>query len=251
MTLRLHSVGRRAIQNLAVKCENVDMKCGWVGTVGTLEEHVAKCKFGLVPCKFKGLGCDAQLKKNDLAAHEENDKLHLHMAIETIARLNEEKAKVILKTGELFTFKMNNYERRKKSGDTFRSSSFYTSCNGYNSLIAVFFLDKQIGIGFKVLEGDVDNKLRWPFVGEVKVTLLNQLENANHYGDVLSVSAKEQVVANNNKCAVPTLRFTPYSSLGYDQLNNIQYLKDNTLYFTVSVEVADHKPWLECTTDKK
>ena len=167
--------------------------------------------------------------------------------LKTVARLNEVK----LKTRESFTFKMDNYERRKNSGDTFRSPSFYTSCNGYKSLIAVFFGDKHIHIGFKVLEGDNDDKLSWPFVGEVKFTLLNQLENANHYGDVLSVSAEEQVIANNNKCAVPTLQFTSYSSLGYDQLNNIQYLKDDTLYFTVSVEEADHKPWLECTTDKK
>ena len=109
MTLRLHSIGKRAIQNLPVKCENVDKKCDWVGTVGTLEEHAAECKFGLVPCKFKGLGCDAELTRNDMAAHEENDKLHLHMAIETFARLNEEKAKVVLKNGASFTFKMDNY----------------------------------------------------------------------------------------------------------------------------------------------
>ncbi len=26
-----------------------------------------------------------------------------------------------------------------------------------------------------------------------------------------------------------------------------EYLKDDTLYFRISVKVSDHKPWLECT----
>ena len=111
------------------------------------------------------------------------------------------------------------------------------------------FWEKHIGIGFKVLEGDNDDKLSWPFVGKVIVTLLNQLENVNHYGGVLSVSAEERVIANNNKCTVPTRQFIPYSSLGYDPLNKTQYLKDDTLFFRVLVVAADHKPWLECTTD--
>ena len=31
-------------------CNNVECGCGWEGTVGTLEDHVTKCGFTLVPC---------------------------------------------------------------------------------------------------------------------------------------------------------------------------------------------------------
>ena len=40
--------GKRVIQALGVKCRNVDQACKWVGTVGTLEAHVATCEFALV-----------------------------------------------------------------------------------------------------------------------------------------------------------------------------------------------------------
>ena len=37
-----------------------------------------------MPCKYRGIGCDTELKREDMAAHEQDDKLHLHMALETI-----------------------------------------------------------------------------------------------------------------------------------------------------------------------
>ena len=40
--------------------------------------------------------------------------------------------------------------------------------------------------------------------------------------------------------------FIPHSALGHDPVKNTQYLKDDTLYFRVFVEVVDHKPWLQC-----
>jgi hypothetical protein len=42
--------GKREIMALAVKCKNAGQGCGWRGTVGTSEKHVATCEFALVPC---------------------------------------------------------------------------------------------------------------------------------------------------------------------------------------------------------
>ena len=161
-----------------MKYDNVERGCTWVGTVGTLEEHVATCKFTLLPCpkeckddsdkvkqfmrkdldkhleedcpnrdysckhcgekgtyasitnihdqiclkkpvpcpngcsvivqrqhvsehvateceltviayKYKRLGCDRELKRKDTAAHEEDDKLHLRMAMDTTVKLEK------------------------------------------------------------------------------------------------------------------------------------------------------------------
>ncbi len=41
--------------------------------------------------------------------------------------------------------------------------------------------------------------------------------------------------------------YIPHSKLSRDSASNTQYLKDDTLYFRISVEVSDYKPWLECT----
>ena len=40
------------------------------------------------------------------------------------------------------------------------------------------------------------------------------------------------------------MHFIPHSALAHDPVKNTQYLKDDTLYFRVSVEVAEQKPWL-------
>ena len=91
----------------------------------------------------------------------------------------------------------------------------------------------------QVAKGKYDAKLKWPFVGDVDITLLNQLEDENHY--------QEKFVTDDlliGRCSgLPT--FIPYAALR-NRLQNTQYLKNDTLYFRVSVQAADHKPWLEC-----
>ena len=43
----------------------------------------------MIPCKYKGIGCDTELKREDMAAHEQDDKLHLHMSLETVNSLQD------------------------------------------------------------------------------------------------------------------------------------------------------------------
>ena len=69
------SVGKRAIRALPVKCYKVERGCEWEGTVGTLDEHVAVCKFIPVPCpnlckeKYKITLC----MRKDLHHHVNNE----------------------------------------------------------------------------------------------------------------------------------------------------------------------------------
>ena len=93
-----------------------------------------------------------------------------------------------------------------------------------------------------ILHGKYDTELKWPFIGEITFTLLNQLEDKNHHQMTTEVTATENMQVEGN-WGYP--QFIPYSELGYDPVKNTQYFKDDTLYFRMSVEVADHKPWLE------
>ena len=55
-----------------------------------IAEHVAtECELTVIACKYKRLGCDRELKRKDMAAHEEDDKLHLHMAMDTTVKLEK------------------------------------------------------------------------------------------------------------------------------------------------------------------
>ena len=152
-----------------MRCSNP--KCDWVGTVSTLQDHVAKCEFVPVTCKFRELGCKEKLTRSDKAAHEEDDKLHLHMAIETITQLKKERAKTLLKDGESITFRVGNIDEKMKNNDYLHTQPFYTSSEGYRVRVKFEFGDDEEGrMGISVylcmLIGDNDKKLSWPFIGD-------------------------------------------------------------------------------------
>ena len=137
-------IGKREIKAIPVKCNNVEMGCTWVGTVGTLEEHVATCnrdysckhcgekgtyasiqvhdktcekkevtcpkdgccekiqrelikvhilttcEHAIIPCKYIHTGCEVQLKRKDMAAHELDYEAHFKAALDTINLLRQE-----------------------------------------------------------------------------------------------------------------------------------------------------------------
>ncbi len=95
-----------------------------------------------------------------------------------------------------------------------------------------------------IIKGKYDDELNWPFVGKVTFELLNQLEDENHYYMEGPFTLECNTNAGSGR---GYLKYISHSKLSCDSASNTQYLKDDTLYFRISVEVSDHKPWLECT----
>jgi TNF receptor-associated factor 4 len=103
-----------------------------------------------------------------------------------------------------------------------------------------------------MMSGEYDDILEWPFHGEVTIELLNQLEDENHHKKVVlfnestSQQSKSRVIGQ--ECATNGRgypQFISHSQLDVNPSLNCQYLKDDTLYFRVSVEVTSNtKPWL-------
>ena len=358
-------IGRRDIQALAVKCANVERGCEWRGTVGTQEEHLATCKFALVPCpnkcegnsifcfmrknldqhleeacpnrpdackhcgengtyaviqahdevcpkkeipcpncdelkprkvmedhidneclltevpcKFARIGCERILMRKDMAVHGQDTELHLQIALDTVVELKDDQKKLkdakaeiedtqkrlgdtlvelqdtnakLMERERTLTFALLGYAEKKAANQRFTSPSSYTISNGYHMAVLVDVNGTGSGAGshvsafLTILQGNYDAGLKWPFTGRVTFTLLNQLEDKNHYTRTLSITAENNLCAGSLGWGYPS--FVPHSALPYDCLKNTQYLKDDTLYFRVSVEVDDHakRPWLECT----
>ena len=99
----------------------------------------------------------------------------------------------------------------------------------------------------RILGGKYDAALKWPFIGDVKITLLNQLEDKNHYTKTTTFTTADNMRVLSPARGYPN--FIPHSSLAHNKPKNMQYLKDDTLYFRVSVKVAEDKPWLHCTAN--
>ena len=100
----------------------------------------------------------------------------------------------------------------------------------------------HVSVFARTLEGKYDAELKWPFVGKVVITLLNQLEDKNHHTYTTSFTAADKRTRTD---AWGKPQFIPHSALAHDPVKNTQYLKDDTLHFKVEVQVEDHKPWLQ------
>ena len=73
---------------------------------------------------------------------------------------------------------------RRKVGDSIRllTSPFYSTGAGkYKFVLVIQFNTNSITILARITRGDYDDHVTWPFVGSITVTLLNQLENKDHY----------------------------------------------------------------------
>ena len=155
-----------------------------------------------------------------------------------------------LKDGEPFILKMSGYNARKATDNWIHSDSFYTSPSGYKMCIEVVPNGDLSGKGThvtvraKLLEGAYDASLSWPFVGTVTFTLLNQLADKNHHSLIIEYENNEFAKVGKGW---GYSKFISHSALSHDPVKNMQYLKNDTLYFRVTVTVGSYRLWLVCT----
>ncbi len=195
-----------------------------------IKNHLSEeCEHTVITCKYMNIGCDAKLKRKDMRAHEK-----AHKALIT----------------KVETFKVTGFQNKKDNNKKYFSPSFYTYPNGYCMKIELYANGNgggkrsYVSVYAHIEKGEYDNALKWPFVGEVTIELLNQLENENHYSDTITFTPDDNTNAGDN-WGRP--KYIPHSELSRDRKYNTQYLKGNTLNFKITVEVTDQKHWLECT----
>lgn len=229
-----------------------------------LAVHVdSECEHAVTACKYEDIGCKVEVERRNKAAHEQDDVLHLHLALHAVARLQgtvEDLECRLLLTNEwvrhlehlldsscsLKTFALRGYQEKMECSESEFSPSFYTRQNGYKMQIKVYANGRGNAIGTHVsvyaclLKGKNDHKLEWPFAGKISVTLLNQQEDKGHHKKTISISAMQ------SGSIWGLLKFAPHSILTHDWITNTQYLKDDTLYFRVSVQEKSSRPWLCC-----
>jgi TNF receptor-associated factor 4 len=100
-----------------------------------------------------------------------------------------------------------------------------------------------------LMRGENDDHLPWPFTGIVEIELLNQLKDGYHHSTSTEfgklnrgkrVEDSERAVSGYG-----SQKYILQSSLDYQSFFNRQYLKDDCLYFRMTVKcTSTPKPWL-------
>ena len=180
------------------------------------------------------MGCRKRIREHEEA---DNDS-HLQLSLATIKTM-----KTTWESHSGFNFKMIKFNEKKEKRETFISKSFYTNL-GYNMSIKVSFSETggtHLSVFVLMLHGTNDDKLSWPFKGEVTLLLLNQLSDEEH----LECHTKFETDNNSMRPdgSWEMEHFISFSDLLRDEVKNIQYLKNDTLYFRVLVQ--EEKYWLK------
>ena len=104
-----------------------------------------------------------------------NWELYLRTMAETATQFPDPICPVILN--------VNGYEQGKRKRDTLVSSSFYikTTKGEYKFVLVINFTPDSMVVSASLTRGKHDNSLDWPFTGTIFVTLLNLMEDKNHY----------------------------------------------------------------------
>ncbi len=248
-----------------VPCPNPQCPVGKVRN--QLDRHRSTCKYELISCKYAKVGCEERHPRKDVRKHEEDDQLHLRMTTQKVLELTtliETNAMNITKMNSQLlkftstvprTIRLTNCLKHKSAKDDFYSPPFYTYYNGYKMCLRVDANGWGAGeathfsVYAHLMKGDNDDSLSWPFTGTVTIELLNQLEDNNHRKVTITFTAdlanSQRVVDGERGGGRGYPKYISHADLDYDAEENTQYLKDDTLVFKVSVQVPDHKPWLE------
>ena len=64
-----------------------------------IKRHLDDCDHTEIPCKYHDLGCSVWMKRKDIGSHENEDKLHLHMGLDTVATMSDKLAELEEKVG--------------------------------------------------------------------------------------------------------------------------------------------------------
>lgn len=179
----------------------------------------------------------------------ENWRLYLHTIAEFSTQISYAPPTII---------SLQNYSTKlelssKPGGFSFRTAQFY-SRRGYRMFLNInpssqgSHRGRYLAVCVHITEGDNDDQLLWPYEGWIKIKLLNQLHDIDHY-----VYPKEYFLSRNNpnvkyQCIVKPTSGGSNQGWGYtdfilsdnlkksEKTPHIQYLVNDSLVFEVNAD---------------
>ena len=150
-------------------------------------------------------------------------------------------------------FTLNEFTKRKQWNNKFHSPCFFTHQQGYKMCLEVYSNGEHssskgthVSVYVRLMAGDNDHQLQWPFVGDIDIMLLNWREDDRHYKKTISIIASNGLVrvlkGENGKCwghsqFISHLSLSNNSSAAY-------YLQNDSLRFRVNQVAVYSTPLL-------
>ncbi|KAK7087666.1 TNF receptor-associated factor 4-like isoform X1 [Littorina saxatilis] len=226
-----------------------------------VEVHVQElCPSATANCPFKEAGCKFKCARYSMDRHlEETQKTHLHLAWDLVKRQQQQIAHLCSAlhvtthiTDGTFVWKISSYKAKYiealyKNGKELVSQPFYTSRFGYKAALSVFLNGNGAGEGkylsvyIKLLPGEYDNILEWPFRLPVSFTLYDQPNDVEMRANLTESFVPDPTWKHFQKPVkdVESLGFGYPKFVSHDILKTRNYIRDDSIIIRVSVDTKE------------
>ncbi|RXM91586.1 TNF receptor-associated factor 4 [Acipenser ruthenus] len=222
------------------------------------------CGSALVLCPFKDSGCKHRCPKVGLSRHvEESMKVHLSMMCSLVSRqrleildLRREVEELSVSHDGILIWKIADYSRKLQEAKTrnnfeFFSPPFYTHKYGYKLQVSTFLNGNGSGEGthlsiyIRVLPGEYDNLLEWPFSYKVTFSLLDQsdpsLSKPQHITETFNPDPTwknfQKPPSTRNSLDESMLGFGYPKFVSHEEIKKRNYIRDNSVFLKASIEI--------------
>ena len=138
---------------------------------------------------------------------------------------------------------MYSFSEHKRVGDTWRSAPFYTGPDGYKLKLLVdangyrYGKGTHVGVSVRLMKGENDQSLKWPFNSEITLQLLNWREDKGHVKKTINhyMGAIEYRTRVTQGEEAPNALGIPHFISHSDLANyNTEYINSDKLCFVIS-----------------
>ena len=204
-----------------------------------LKSHINECPLQVIECPFSSSGCTVKLPRNQMVEHEDTAvRQHLRIVAKQLNSLQESSAPAtpapvvcpqLIYNIPPVEFIMMGFFENKQADKVWTSPPYYTHIGGYKFCLEVYPNGDGSGKGthlsvyVRLMDGEHDDELEWPFEGWITFELLNQKENNDHYQTVFVFDGQTNRVG-----------FTEFISHAALATTNTEYLQDDYLILGVA-----------------
>ncbi len=232
-----------------------------------------ECEFTPIECKFTPAGCTVRLPRSELQLHERDDRAHVKILLKKLEEYKTELEECKRYLTEWNTRRDELKDPPGKQRDdsncqhtppnpptdlhhtTFRIHNFcYFTSTTHQFEVAVspdsykllleLVLDaagQRIRAFISVLRGSRDDHLLWPFTGDVKIELLSQVDDCDHYERTLTFPACCGMKVTPLQ-SQSDYRYCFHDYILYSELRKLGrfYVREDTIDFRVTAKYSKH-----------
>ena len=178
----------KSIQTLGIRIRNLKETTSSLSSAeGQCEKRLDALKTGLL------------LPAESVAERDSNDLIEAGESlqkIQSIVALRKNSAAIGNMRTPPLAYSVVGFKERMKNDDTLTTDPFYTHPSGYKMCLVIHFngygegKGNHISVFLKILLGEFDEILQWPFSGRIVIQLLNQRKDKLHHTQTICLESE-------------------------------------------------------------